>query len=63
MMREGLYAIGMEPSTNPFGELDELLAQGYALMLEPGESRTYETEFGILDGADAIDAFAAALPS
>src|SRR5205814_1775427 len=63
MMREGLYAIGIEPSTNPFGELHELLAQGYPLMLEPGESRTYETEFGILDGTDAIDAFAAALPS
>jgi hypothetical protein len=63
MMREGLYAIGMEPSTNPFGELDELIAQGYPLMLEPGASRTYETEFGILDGADAIDAFAAGLPT
>ena len=63
MMREGLYAIGMEPSTNPFGDLEELLADGYPLMLEPGESRTYETEFGILNGAEAIDAFAAALPS
>ena len=63
MMREGLYAIGLEPSTNPFGELDDLLAQGYKLMLAPGESRTYETEFGILNGADAIEAFARGLPS
>lgn len=63
MMREGLYAIGLEPATNPFGELEQLLADGYPLMLEPGESRTYETEFGILDGADAIDAFAASLPT
>jgi Domain of unknown function (DUF4432) len=63
MMREGLYAIGIEPATNPFGDLDELLGDGYQLMLKPGESRTYETEFGILDGADAIDAFADALPS
>jgi uncharacterized protein DUF4432 len=63
MMREGLYAIGLEPATNPFGELEELLADGYPLMLEPGESRSYETEFGILDGADAIDAFAASLPT
>jgi hypothetical protein len=63
MMREGLYAIGLEPSTNPFGELQDLLAQGYKLMLEPGESRTYETEFGILNGAEAIDVFARGLPS
>jgi hypothetical protein len=63
MMREGLYAIGLEPSTNPFGELAELLARGYPLMLEPGESRTYKTEFGILDGGDAIDMFAATLPT
>jgi hypothetical protein len=63
MMREGLYAIGIEPSTNPFRKLEELLADGYPVMLEPGESRTYEIEFGILDGAEAIDAFAAALPS
>jgi hypothetical protein len=63
MMREGLYAIGLEPATNPFGELEQLLADGYRVMLEPGESRTYETEFGILDGADAIDAFAESLPS
>jgi hypothetical protein len=63
MMREGLYTIGLEPSTNPFGELAELLARGYPLMLEPGESRTYETEFGILDGGDAIDMFAATLPT
>ena len=63
MMREGLYAIGLEPSTNPFGELDDLLAQGYPLLLKPGEQRTYDLEFGILDGADAIDAFAGSLPS
>ena len=63
MMREGLYAIGLEPSTNPFGELDDLLAQGYPLMLKPGEQRTYELEFGILDGADAITEFGASLPS
>jgi hypothetical protein len=63
MMREGLYAIGLEPATNPFGELEELLAAGYPLRLAPGESRTYETEFGILDGGDAIDAFAASLPT
>ncbi len=63
MMREGLYAIGLEPSTVPFGPLDDLVAQGYPVMLEPGEQRTYAIEFGVLDGADEIAAFVASLPS
>jgi hypothetical protein len=54
MMREGLYAIGLEPATTRFGEQPALL--------EPGERRAYELEFGVLDGAEAIDAFAASLP-
>jgi hypothetical protein len=62
MMREGLYAIGLEPATNPFGNPDELIAEGYPLLLRPGETRRYELELGILDGADAIDAFAESLP-
>jgi hypothetical protein len=62
MMREGLYAIGLEPSTNPFGNPSELIEQGYPIMLEPGESRTYELEFGVLVGTEAIDAFAESLP-
>jgi Domain of unknown function (DUF4432) len=63
MMREGLYALGLEPSTNPFGELPDLLAQGYPLLLQPGDRRTYETEFGVLVGADEIDAFRNSLPT
>lgn len=51
MMREGLYAIGLEPSTHDFGE--------EPLRLRPGERRTYRLEFGVLAGGDAIDAFAA----
>jgi hypothetical protein len=62
MMREGLYAIGLEPATNPFGNPTELIEQGYPLVLEPGETRTYELEFGVLAGPDEIDAFAASLP-
>jgi Domain of unknown function (DUF4432) len=58
MMREGLYAIGLEPATNPFGDPRELAEQGYPIVLAPGENRTYELEFGILAGADEIDAFA-----
>jgi hypothetical protein len=61
MMREGLYAIGLEPATNPFGNPRELIEQGYPIMLGPGEQRTYELEFGVLSGLDEIDAFAASL--
>jgi hypothetical protein len=61
MMREGLYAIGLEPASNPFGNPTELVEQGYPIVLEPGEERHYELEFGMLVGADAIDAFAAGL--
>jgi hypothetical protein len=63
MMREGLYAIGFEPSTTPFGATSDLIAQGYPLMMQAGESRSYELEFGILAGGEAIDAFTAALLS
>ena len=62
MMREGLYAVGLEPATNPFGNPSELAEQGYPVLLPPGESRTYELEFGILAGEAAIDAFAESLP-
>jgi hypothetical protein len=62
MMREGLYAIGLEPSTTPFGATRDLLSQGYRLMMEPGEVREYRLEFGILDGSSDIDAFITGLP-
>ena len=62
MMREGLYALGMEPATNPFGNPSDLIAQGYPLVLQPGDERRYELEFGILAGGDAIDEFESTLP-
>jgi hypothetical protein len=63
MMGEGLYAVGMEPSTNGFKTIPQLLEDGAPIMLEPGEERTYELEFGVLAGGEAIDAFAASLPA
>jgi hypothetical protein len=63
MMGEGLYAVGMEPSTNPFKTIPELVEEGYPVMLEPGEERVYTLEFGVLAGGSAIDAFAASLPA
>ena len=63
MMREGLYAIGLEPSTTPFGTTEELLAQGHRVLLAPGERREYDLEFGILAGSAEIDAFISAYPA
>ncbi|HTW98679.1 MAG TPA: DUF4432 family protein, partial [Acidimicrobiales bacterium] len=61
MMREGLYAVGMEPSTNPFGNPKDLAEKSFPVVLEPGEQRRYELEYGVLAGAEAIDAFEAAV--
>lgn len=61
MMAEGLYTVGMEPATNPTGSVAELLEKGYPVMLEPGESREYNLEFGVLAGGAEIDGFAASL--
>ena len=61
MMAEGIYTIGMEPATNPTGSIPELLEKGYPVMLEPGETREYNLEFGVLAGREEIDAFEASL--
>ena len=61
MMREGLYALGMEPATNPFGHPQDLIGQGFPMVIEPGEQRRYELEYGILAGEDAIERFASTL--
>ena len=53
---------GLEPATNPFGNPAELAAQGFPVLLAPGESRAYELEFGILTDSSQIDAFAESLP-
>ena len=63
MMGEGLYAVGMEPSTNAFKTIPELIDSGHPVMMEPGEERVYQLEFGVLAGGKAIDAFAASLPT
>ena len=62
MMREQLYAVGMEPATNSFGTIEELKKAGVKLMLEPGQSRTYRLEMGALPGSEAISKFEASLP-
>lgn len=55
MMGEGQYAVGIEPCTNTFGR-SIARERGQLITLQPGESRMYELELGVLDGADAVQA-------
>ena len=59
MMGEDTYAMALEPSTNRDAGRWDARERGELLWLEPGEVRRYDLEIGGLDGADAIDAFAA----
>jgi hypothetical protein len=59
MLGEGTYGVAMEPTTNrDAGRMDarERVELAY---LSPGEARVYDIEIGALDGARAIDDFAA----
>jgi Domain of unknown function (DUF4432) len=56
MMGEGQYAVGIEPCSNGFGR-EAVRNSGEAIVLQPGESRRYEIEVGILDGPSEIAAF------
>lgn len=57
MMSEGMYVMGIEPC-NTFG-IGITRQQGLGMLkfLEPGETREYQLEIGILDGPDEISAF------
>ena len=56
----GTYVVAMEPSTNRDAGRFDARARGELLLLDPGETRSYELELGVLSGADAIAEFAAA---
>lgn len=56
MMGEGQYAVGIEPCTNTFGrEIARNLGQ--LITLQPGETRVYDLEVGVLNGAQTVQAF------
>jgi hypothetical protein len=61
MMREGLFAFGLEPCNSPFGTTTELLEEGWPLVLEPGEQRRYDLEFGVVSGQADIDELVAGI--
>ncbi len=62
MMGQGLYVCGLEPATNWTGGRAEERAGGRLGTLEPGESRHYTVEIGVLASQAEIDQFAAGLP-
>ena len=53
-LREGAYAVGLEPSTHDVGGESAARANGSMIWLSGGESRSYHTVFTVLDGADSI---------
>jgi hypothetical protein len=58
MLGEGLYVVGIEPSTNRTAGRLDARERGELIVLEPGESRTYDLELGALSGAGEIESFA-----
>lgn len=53
-LREGAYAVGLEPSTHDVGGETAARADGSMIWLGAGESRSYHTVFSVLDGLDPI---------
>ena len=63
MLGEGTYVVGIEPSTNRTAGRLDARARGELIQLRAGEKRYYDLELGALDGADAIEKFAARVNS
>jgi Domain of unknown function (DUF4432) len=57
MLGEGTYAVAMEPTTNRDAGRFDARERGELVMLDPGETRRYDLEVGVLDGREEIDAF------
>jgi hypothetical protein len=52
----GTYVLGLEPSNCYVEGLAAERASGRLQFLQPGETRHYRLEFGVLDGTEEIDA-------
>lgn len=57
MNGEGVYVVGMEPGTNNANGRSLERKEGRLIFLEPGESRFYNLEIGVLAGEEEIGAF------
>ena len=53
-LREGAYAIGLEPSTHHVEGEPSARKDGTMIWLEHGESRSYHTRLAVLDGREVI---------
>ena len=58
MMGEGEYVVGIEPGNVPVNRRSVLRERGQLAFLEPGETRRFELEIGVLTGAAEIEGFA-----
>lgn len=57
MTGEGMYVVGMEPGTNRVDGRGPEREAGRLITLNPGETRTYQLEIGVLTGQTDIKAF------
>ncbi|OPZ83792.1 MAG: hypothetical protein BWY76_02117 [bacterium ADurb.Bin429] len=55
----GHYVLGLEPANCLVEGRDKERARSTLVILQPGESRDYTLELTALDGAEAMEAFAA----
>jgi hypothetical protein len=62
-LREGAYAVGLEPSTHDVGGEAAARADGSMIWLAAGEARAYHTNFTVLDGATSLSAAVEAIQS
>ena len=62
MIGQGAYVSGLEPATNWTIGRDKERAAGRLRFLEPGETRSYRLEIGVLASQAEIDAFESSLP-
>lgn len=58
MMGQGTYVCGLEPATNRVEGRAKERAEGHLIVLEPGESRHYGLEIGVLANCSEMNAFA-----
>ena len=54
MFGEGIYVVGVEPSTNAAAGREDARERGELVMLGPGESRDYALDLDAASGADGV---------
>jgi hypothetical protein len=62
-LREGAYAVALEPSTHPIGGPPSASLENTRIWLSAGESRSYHTDFRVLDGASDVTSAMEAIQS